>query len=138
MIIVSGDEIAAIECANVIITPEAARHQAGYIRTLTAQEEANAKHKFFALAQMAFFQYEDGEIKAETFNGPLAIRHEQNEEWLEDGLIICQDQEGLLRLLAHKETNVAKLLEVTNRFCTRWVRLDISCPTANPPHHAII
>jgi hypothetical protein len=137
MITISGHEIATLECANVIIAPKAALHQAGYIRTLTAEKEANAKHTFFALAQMAFFQYEDGEIKAEIFGGRLAIRHGQNEEWLEDGLIICQDIEGLLRLLAHKETNVAKLLEATNRFCTRWVRLDISCPTANPPHHTI-
>jgi hypothetical protein len=137
MITVSGDEIAAIECVNVIIAPEAALHQAGYIKTLTAEEEANAKHKFFALAQMAFFQYEDDEIKAEIFSGPLAIRHDENEGRLEHGLVICQDEEGRLRLLAHKETNVAKLLEVTNRFCTRWVRLDISCPEANPPHHTI-
>jgi hypothetical protein len=125
MITVSGHEIATMECASVIIAPEAALRQAGYIKPLTIDEEANAKHRFFALAQMALFQYEDNEIKAEIFSGPLTIRHKQHEESLEDGLIICQDIEGRLRLLARKETNLAKLLETTNRFCTRWVRLDI-------------
>jgi hypothetical protein len=30
-----------------------------------------------------------------------------------------------LQLLATAEVNVKKLLEAANRFCTRWVRLDI-------------
>jgi len=134
MITVSGKEIAAVECTNLIVAPETSLRQAGYIKTLTTQEGADAKHKFFALAQMALYQYEDKELEAEMFTSPISIRHDQEEEELENGLIICQDQEGRLRLLAHRETNIAKLLEVTNRFCTRWVRLDICAPAASRPY----
>ena len=125
MITVSGTEIPAMECASVIVVPEMALQEAGYIKTLTTAEEANAKHEFFALAQMALFQYQDEELPAEPFNKPLVIRDNQGEEYLERGLVICRDREGRLRLLAHEGINLTKLLEVTNRFCTRWVRLDI-------------
>ncbi|HBT96785.1 MAG TPA: hypothetical protein DEB25_03655 [Desulfobulbaceae bacterium] len=125
MITVSGQEIATVECQSVIIVPEMALREAGYIKTLTTAEAANAKHEFFALGQMALFQYQDEELKAELCVSPLIIHHEREEEHLERGLIVCRDQKGQLRLLAHKEINLTKLLEATNRFCTRWVRLDI-------------
>jgi len=126
MITVSGEEITARECATVIVVPEVAEREPGYIATMTTAEEANAKHEFFALAQMALFQYEDDELKAEPFSGPLTIRHDgHDEQRLERGIVICRDQEGQLRLLAHQEINLKKLLEAANRFCTRWVRLDI-------------
>ena len=125
MITVSGKEIAAVECQSVIIVPEMALREAGYIKTLTTAEEANAKHEFFALGQMALFQYQDEELKVELCAGPLVIRHGQEEEYLECGLLICRGREGHLRLLAQEGVNLTKLLEAANRFCTRWVRLDI-------------
>ena len=125
MITVSGEKVTARQCATVIIVPEIALREAGYIETLTTAEEANAKHEFFAMSQMALFQYEDEELKAELFSSPLVINNGQNEQRLERGLAICRDHQGQLSLLAHDEINLKKLLEAANRFCTRWVRLDI-------------
>ena len=125
MITVSGKEMVVQECASVIIVPAIAVREAGYIKLLTTAREANAKHEFFALAQMALFHYQDEESQAELFTSPLTIRHDQDEHCLERGLLICREHNGHLRLLAHQEMNAKKLLEAANRFCTRWVRLDI-------------
>ncbi|MDR3089625.1 MAG: hypothetical protein LBU39_07405 [Desulfobulbaceae bacterium] len=125
MITISGNQVAATPCASVIIAPEMALREAGYIKTLTTNQEASAKHEFFALAQMALFQYQDEELVAELFNAPLTIGHDQGQEQLAQGLLICRDLSGRVRLFAHPAINVKKLLEATNRFCTRWVRLDI-------------
>jgi len=125
MITVTGEKITVRGCAAVIIVPEIAEREAGYIKTLTTAGDADAKHEFFALAQMVLFQYEDEELKVEPLFSPLSIRHGQDEQRLERGLVICRDHEGGLRLLAHEEMNVKKLLEATHRHCTRWVRLDI-------------
>ena len=125
MITVSGEDISARECAIVVIVPEMALREAGYIQTLSSAGGSNAKHEFFALTQMALFQYEDGELKPELFASPLTIDNGQEEQRLEHGLIVCRQQNGQLSLLAHKAMNLKKLLEAANRFCTRWVRLDI-------------
>jgi hypothetical protein len=114
-----------IECGSVIIIPEKAVEEAGYIRTMAAGASAHSKHAFHAMAQMALYQYEDGELVPETVQGPLTVTGKDADEVLQAGMVIAVDALGGLRLIVHAGQNSKKLLEAAHRFCTRWVRLDI-------------
>ena len=113
------------ECGSVIIVPEKAVSEAGYIRTMTAHATAHAKHEFHAMAQMAFYQYQDGELEVEIVQGPVTVGFKDQIETLSSGMLIGVDNRGGLRLIAQDGQNIKKLLETAHRFCTRWVRLDI-------------
>ena len=113
------------ECSSVIVVPERALDEGGFIRTLTAGDPAHAKHEFHAMAQMAMYQFEDGELEMTEVLGPVTITWKNEVENLTAGMVIYRDGGGNFHILAHKGQNVKKLLEAANRFCTRWVRLDI-------------
>lgn len=119
-------ENATIEkCTSAIIIPEKASEEAGYIQTLTAENEAFSKHQFQAMAQMAYFQYQDDELEIVTITGMVTISSEERVEELPSGLLLYRDAEGGFHALVHEGLNKKKLLEAGYRFCTRWVRLDI-------------
>ncbi len=113
------------ECSSAIIIPERAMIEAGYIRTMTTNVNAHSKHEFHAMAQMALFQFKDGELDVETVHGLLTVSWKDEVERIIAGLVIFLDSQGHLHLIAHSGQNARKLLEVAHRFCTRWVRLDI-------------
>jgi hypothetical protein len=46
-------------------------------------------------------------------------------EELLSGMIIYRDAKGEFHVLMHESLNRKKMLETANRYCTRWVRLDI-------------
>ena len=52
-IIISYDDVNITDCSSVIIVPERALHEAGFIKTLTTHANAHSKHEFHAMAQMA-------------------------------------------------------------------------------------
>lgn len=112
-------------CESIILVPAVAISEHGYIRTISANAGAHAKHEFHALAQMAYFQFQDGELELETLQGPLLITLRGEAEALVDGLALYRDLEGRFHVLMHAGQDARKLIEAAYRFCTRWVRLDI-------------
>ena len=112
-------------CSSVIIIPEKAMTEAGYIKTLTTNSTAHSKHEFHAMAQIALSQFQDGELDAETANGAITIQWKNEAETLIAGVIVFLDSQGRLHLVCNSNQNVNKLLQLAHRFCARWVRLDI-------------
>ena len=124
-IIIQFAEDRTLECSSAVIIPERAIDEAGYIRTMTVKASAHSKHEFHALAQMVYYQVQDGELAVEFVQGPIAVVWQEDQEILSAGMVIAVDVQGGLHLIAQEGQNIKKLLEATNRFCTRWVRLDI-------------
>ncbi len=113
------------EGSSAIIIPERATIEAGYIRTLTTNSTAHSKHEFHAIAQMALFQFQDGELEVEAVYGPLTIQWKNRIETITAGVVVFLDSQGNLHLIGNSDQNVDKLLQLAHRFCARWIRLDI-------------
>ena len=113
------------ECTTVIMVPEKALEEAGYIQMLSEKHDSASKHEFHAMAQMAYYQYQDDELDTETVNGELSVRSSEKTDVLNKGVLICRSKEGGLSVVAGDGLKVKKFLEAAHRFCTRWVRLDI-------------
>jgi hypothetical protein len=124
-IVVRFDDIMVTDCSSAIIVPERAIDEAGYIKTLTANAHAHSKHEFHAMAQMACYQFQDGELEVAAVDGIITVEWEKEVDQLTAGMVIYRDFTGNFHVLAHIGQNWKKLLEVAHRFCTRWVRLDI-------------
>lgn len=113
------------DCNSVILVPEKAMQEPGYILTFSEDNDASTKHQFHAMAQMAYFQYQDGEIDVQPVDGVVIVRKDTLTEELLSGICLCRDDQGGFFVLGCGTVNVKKLLEAVYRFCTRWVRLDI-------------
>jgi len=120
-----ADDGLEADCAGAIVVPEIALREPGYIKTMTVSMEAHSKHEFFAMAQMAYFQYQDEELSIVKVNGPIRLQQAEMVEEILCGMVIFRDTEGVLHVVLHEQLNPKKMLEATNRYCTRWVRLDI-------------
>ena len=112
-------------CETVIVIPEKAVGEAGYIQTYSAKDSGHAKHDYHALAQMAYFQLQDDELDIREADSPLTVRLADERSELDGGMIICREGTGKVYVLAQAGQNRKKLLEAAYRWCTRWVRLDI-------------
>ncbi len=123
--IIRFDDTEVTDCNSAIIVPERAVNEAGYIKTLTENSGAHSKHEFQAMAQTVYYRYQDEEVEVTPITGPLTVSWGRDIETLEAGAVIYRDTGGEFHVLAHTHLNVKKLLEAANRFCTRWVRLDI-------------
>jgi hypothetical protein len=113
------------DCESIIVVPEMALKEAGYIKMFTVKDNAHAKHEYHAMAQMAYFQFQDDELEIVDIDSRVSITNGKEHLNLDAGLILYRDQEGAFRVLVHLLQNRKKLLESTYRYCTRWVRLDI-------------
>lgn len=113
------------ECESVIIVPEIATQEAGYIKTFTIKDSAHAKHEYHAMAQMAYFQFQDDELDFTEIDSVVTITSGEEKIELDGGLILCRNSDGSYPIFVHKLQNKKKLLEAAYRYCTRWVRLDI-------------
>jgi hypothetical protein len=114
-----------VDCESVILVPEIAVQEAGYIKTFTVKDNAHAKHEYHALAQMAYFQFQDGELEIMEIDAPLAITSGADVTEITGGMVLYRDTAGSFHVLVHALQNRKKLLEAAYRYCTRWVRLDI-------------
>ena len=113
------------DCASVILVPEKAIEEPGYILTLTENNDTSAKHEFHAMAQMAYFQYQDGELEIIDIEGDVQVVTVDRNEIMNEGLLLYRDVQGGFHACVHQGINKKKLLETAYRFCTRWIRLDI-------------
>lgn len=113
------------ECSSIILVPENAVAEPGYIRTMTIRESAHAKHEYHAMAQMAYFQFQDDELEITPLSGSLRVTVRGQTEELAAGLVLYRDGEGRFHALMHEGQDGKRLIEAAYRFCTRWIRLDI-------------
>lgn len=112
-------------CVSVILVPDMALEEPGYIKTFTAQSGSHSKHEFQAMAQMVYYQYQDDELDLVTTHGEIEVFYQENVEDIATGMVIYRDNAGEFHVVIHDSLNNKKMLEATNRYCTRWVRLDI-------------
>ena len=120
----SYEDVVCGDCLCALIVPAQALDEPGYIKGVSAAG-SSSKHEFHALAQTAYYQFQDDELKVELTRAPLEIECDDVHELVESGMVIYRVGQGSIRAVAHQELNLRKLLEAANRFCTRWVRLDI-------------
>ncbi len=113
------------ECESIIIVPERAVKEPGYIQTLTVKTHASSKHEFSAMAQMAYFQFQDDELEIKETNEDIKVEFDDSVIILLCGLVLYRDVGGEFIVVMHQGLNRKKILEAAYRFCTRWVRLDI-------------
>ena len=122
---ITSESGSVTDCTSVVIVPEIAARDAGYIKALSEGAKSGAKHEFHALAQMAYFQYQDDELEAEPLDGSYHIVKDDRVETLESGVLIYRIESGGIHIASHPDVNCKKLLEAAHRYCTRWVSLDI-------------
>lgn len=118
-------ESTVLNCDSVIIAPDKAVEEAGYILSFSEEQTGSSKHVFHAMAQMAYFQYQDDEIEIIPFEGEIDCIGNDFVEKLDNGLFLFRTSKGEIGVVAEKSCNIKKLLETVYRYCTRWVRLDI-------------
>ena len=113
-----------VDCVCLLVIPGNAVDEPGYIKGLH-ESGATSKHEFHALAQTAYYQYQDDELDFLSVSQAIEITASSGEGRLEAGLVLYRDHAGAISAVVHDTVSLKKLLESANRFCTRWVRLDI-------------
>jgi len=109
----------------VIVVPEQALNEGGYIRAFSSEQSGQSKHLYQAMAQTAYFLEQDAELTVRQYLQPLSVRWGSEAILLDRGLAIVRTIDGGQEALVVGPVNRKKLLEAANRYCTRWVRLDI-------------
>ncbi|NNF46794.1 MAG: hypothetical protein HKN69_08490 [Desulfofustis sp.] len=112
------------ECDCLLIIPERAIKEHGYIKAMHRSTTGN-KHELQALAQTCYYQFQDDELDYCETAEPIEVVHGTEREVLEDGMVLFREAGGTIRAVMYQAAPAKKLLEAANRFCTRWVRLDI-------------
>lgn len=120
----SGQEILS-SCESVIIVPEIAIKEPGYIKVFTIKDSAHAKHEYHAMAQMAYFQYQDDELDLQEVNSTITVVTNDESVTVDGGMVLGREPAGKFLTFIQPSQNKKKLLEAGYRYCTRWVRLDI-------------
>ena len=113
------------DCESLILVPLRALEEAGYIKTFTVKDSSHAKHEFHAMAQMAYFQYQDDELEMIETGSPVTICCRGEEIVVDEGMFLYRDTAGEFHAVVLGSPNRKKLLEAAYRYCTRWIRLDI-------------
>ncbi len=114
-----------INCKSVIVIPEMALTDATYIRSFTTVSPVHSKHEFHTLAQIALIEFDDGEIEPQKIVGKISLVAGEEIYDLESGMIICRLASEAFSIYINTDQAPRKYLETANRYCTRWVRLDI-------------
>ena len=114
-----------IACLAVIAIPEIALSEAGHIRAFTTSPLAQSKHEFHALGQMALMQFEDAETIPCEIAGDIRLTAGDETLCIDSGAVVCRPTSGELAIYTNTARPPRKFLETANRFCTRWIRLDI-------------
>lgn len=122
---ISGTDHDPIECTAVIAVPEAALSEPGHIRTASVSPAGQSKHEFHAMSQMAFIQFDDGELEPRSYSAPLVVDMGGKHLQIDNGVVIGRLPAGGITVLSNVRQSVRSFLEAANRYCTRWIRLDI-------------
>jgi len=114
-----------IICKSVIVIPEIALADAAYIRSFTTVSSVHSKHEFHTLAQIALIEFDDDEIEPQKIVGKISLTAGEEIFDLESGMIICRLVSEEFSIYMNTDQSPRKYLETANRYCTRWVRLDV-------------
>jgi len=125
LIRVESEQEILSSCESVIIVPEIAIRESGYIRVFTIKDSAHAKHEYHAMAQMAYYQYQDDELDMKEVNSTITVVTNDESVTLDGGMVLGREPSGDFLAFIQPRQNKKKLLEAGYRYCTRWVRLDI-------------
>jgi len=121
---VSGERVVAER--GVILAPAASAETQSFVRRLIPGAPDTAKQVAYTLAQSAVIQLEDGELTVTTLAPGATLTVRRGAQVIEstDGLVIAWTAAGV-RVYAHADTTVKRLLKIVHRECTRWIRLDV-------------
>jgi len=125
LIRVESEQEILSNCETVIVVPEIAIKEPGYMQVFTTKDNAHAKHEYHAMAQMAYFQYQDDELELKEVSGTITVATNDESVTVDGGMILSREPGGTFLAFIHPLQNKKKLLEACYRYCTRWVRLDI-------------
>jgi len=114
-----------IGCRAVVVVPEIALADATYIRSFSTASSVRSKHEFYTLAQMALIQFDDDEITPQKVVGEIIVVAGEDRFVLESGMVICRLEADDFFIYTNTDQSPRKYLETANRYCTRWVRLDV-------------
>lgn len=113
------------DAVSIILVPEQAIKEPGYIQCFSMGSNSSNKHEYHALAQMAYFQYQDDELTIFEVTGNIEIHLDDQKETMNSGMMLFREKNGAINAIVHRDINKKKILEIVYRYCTRWVRLDI-------------
>lgn len=125
LVVIRAEDGTVTECSSAIVIPERALIETGYVRALTTKSTAHSKHEFHAMAQIARSLFQDDELEIEAVTGPLTVQWKGETQTVASGVVVLRDAQGELRLIGNSGENAKELLRSADRFCTRWIRLDI-------------
>jgi len=74
---------------------------------------------------MMLIEFEDGELQPRQFQFELTVTTGASLVRVDDGIVVVRNLDGRLEVLSNAAKPLRKFIEVANRFCTRWIRLDI-------------
>ncbi len=121
-----GNEIIFL-AETVIIVPSDAPDYPEKITCFCKGSPANAKHAYYTLSQIALMDFEEHALDMTDLPQGTVISLVKNslEKSMDAGLVIARDTEGKVSVFAHENVDKYLLLKFANRYCTRWIRLDI-------------
>jgi len=114
-----------LECLCAILVPKQAIDEPGLMKMMSADPGPNSKHEVFALAQTAFFSFDDEELNILDADGVIRVQQGDESHRIEEGMVIYRLMDGSIHAAAQANQPKRKLLDAANRYCTRWIRLDI-------------
>jgi hypothetical protein len=117
--------LSAMSSSAVIMVPQKALTEAGFIRTVASNQSTQSKHEFHALAQTALMLFEDRELIPTSVDGVIEVTTDDQTLALDSGLLVGRLVTGDIVALSNADQSARKYLEAAHRFCTRWIRLDI-------------
>jgi hypothetical protein len=122
---IEGQGIGERVCTVVILVPEKALAEHGFIRTLTVSQTSQSKHEFHALTQTALMLHEDHELIPISVPGAIQVSTADQTVTLGLGVLIGRLSTGEVVVFSNTVQPTRKYLEAAHRFCTRWIRLDL-------------
>lgn len=116
-----------VEVDMLLMIPKDAPDYPDKVIAHVSGSPANAKHAYHAISQIALLDFEEELLTEEEFPNGESLEVKQGDcfEELTEGIIIARDKSGKVRLFAHDTVDTMRLLRFANRYCTRWIRLDI-------------
>ena len=127
MIKIYADKKLLTEAETVLLSPWDAPEYPDKFMGKTVQSDANAKHAYHALSQIAFFDYEDNILNVQKIpsDAPIIVESAGGKSEIGKGLVIARHPKGEVLVFVHEDQDLQSLLRFAHRYCTRWIRLDV-------------
>jgi hypothetical protein len=89
------------KCDTAIIIDVRALKADGHISMFSKNSGDHTTHEYYALAQMALFQFQDGDLTPVAVEGPIALSWNDCEMTVASGIAILRTSDGEVSILAH-------------------------------------